>query len=332
MQTAVSFCGGTRDPTSATFRRDAGPQPPVVAGRSRPQRRTRVQERQRAAAVGLAGAAAVLVLTTWFQVPTADLLRDFVFGQPGAADRLSRVRTATAIVVGLLVALGPYGRFYVDTADLLYTPGFPFHLPALGRAYLVLRGLVVLSAVLAAAEMLLPVSTVVLAVAFALLNYYVSRFGTTLWITNTHLNLCLVLVAFAGLVPEHFEQGAPDGGVMASYLVAAMQLSVGLIYFQAGLSKAIYGGVRWFTTGQSIYVATLLHGTRFGRSLTRWPWIFRGFGVVTALVEFGFIMALPFPEARRAAVIAAILFHLGTFAVMRISFWFLWTLYPALFF
>lgn len=129
---------------------------------------------------------------------------------------------------------------------------------------------------------------------------------------------------------EPIENRSRDGE-RASYILAFMMTYIAVLYFQAGLSKLLLGGWQWFLEGERIRAETLILGTPFGKWLLQWPFVFRLLGLGTGIFELVLPFLFFFQKTRCWAACCAIAFHLGTFAVMGISFWFLWTLYPAIF-
>jgi hypothetical protein len=258
-----------------------------------------------------------------------------VFHQPNPELRLRLTLRIIAAIVVVLLTLGPYGEFYTTTASYLHKRRPPFFTPELGRLFAVVRWAVVLLAL----ANLLNIGGLVVSAAFALLfaiaNHYTSCFVSRFWITNTHLNIFSVAITFALGLPLLVGNSNPDrnSGVdcFMSFTLFSIQIYASLIYFQAGLAKLMAGGLRWFTSGQSIYVATALHGTPVGRALLRWPKLFGFFGIFTGVFELCFPAFVWIPSWHVPFAITAIIFHLGTCIIMRISFWFLWLLYFPLF-
>lgn len=260
------------------------------------------------------------------------------FQQPQPFARLALLRASLGAVCALLVGLGPYGAFYVESAPFLY-PADAW-LPALGPESFAALKLLVLGSGVATALGLLPrLATLCLALSFGWLNFYISRFGGLVWSYNTHL------VCFLGaLVWVDTSQGfalwvwrrappPPAGEEWASFVLACLQLYIAVMYFQTGLAKLLQGGAAWFLGGQTIYVNALVLGLARGRwAAQTFPWMFPLLGLGTAVLEFGFLPVWCGGRGLRGAVGVAILFHCGTFALLGISFWHLWTLYPALFF
>lgn len=212
----------------------------------------------------------------------------------------------------------------MDSAVLLYEPRQPFSwFPNLGWHFWTLKYGVVFFAVLSAFNCRL--GTVFFALTFLLFNYYVKSFSTTWWITNTHLNFFALALCF---VPNQRHARSAE---LASFLISFMTLYVSILYFQAGLSKVIHGGFSWFFTGDRILTETLLLGTPLGKWLTQWPWIFSFLSFGTGVFELLLPPLFLFRSTQRQMAMIAFAFHMGTFMIMGISFWFLWALYPALF-
>ena len=152
-------------------------------------------------------------------------------------------------------------------------------------------------------------------------------FGTTYWITNTHLNFFTLALCF-----EPTGKNTKAQFETASFILAFMIAYIAALYFQAGLSKLLLGGLNWFWEGKRIWTETILLGTPFGKWLTNWPWLFQGMGIGTGVFELILPLFFFFEKTKARCAAIAILFHLSTYIMMGISFWFLWTLYPAIFF
>jgi hypothetical protein len=250
----------------------------------------------------------------------------FLFDQPNPFERLKQTQVALSLMVFLLLLLGPYDDFYVEMAPWLYSPQMPFAwFPRLDAHFWTLKYSVMVLALLS--TMKLRIAQILFAICFLLFNFYIKSFGTTWWITNTHLNFFAIALC---LTPRNSKKKSSQE--FASFLIAFMTLYIAILYFQAGLSKLIHGGLGWFLDGERIRTETILLGTSFGKWLTQWPRLFNGAAFGTGLFE---LLLPPFfllRNTQRFAALIAIGFHLSTFLVMGISFWFLWFLYPTLFF
>lgn len=146
-----------------------------------------------------------------------------------------------------------------------------------------------------------------------------------LWNYNTHIFFYIALVVCRDFLKKH-------SATIDPYILAFMQFNVGLIYFQAFISKLLYGGLDWFLSGTTIYQYTLSIGTEVGKMMMKIPNISNYLGITTLIFEASFGLCLfVFWRHRTYLAIAAILFHVGIWIVMGISFWHLWVLYPILF-
>ncbi len=261
----------------------------------------------------------------------------FLFGQADAWARLALVRIGLGTIVAVLLAFGPYDRFFVDFADDLYAP-LPW-LPRLGAGYLALRALAVTSALAFAAGLVTRASNLVAALSFLALNAYVARFAPEPWGYTTHLNFflfatCAVDTGRALSLDALRRAPRPPTPLereTASFVVAFMQLFVGVLYWQSGVSKLLRVGPEWFLTGRTLWVFTVAEGTDFGRALTRWPWLFRAGTLSAGAFELGFLLLVPFRRAHAALALSALAFHGATLALLGISFWHLSLLVPLLF-
>lgn len=253
-------------------------------------------------------------------------MKDFLFNQPNAIEKLKRIRISLCCIVIVLLSLGPYDSFYVDTAKYLFNPKFPFFwFPNLGIHFWTLKYFVIFLALCNTLNFQRRITEPLFAISFLFFNFYVTCFSTTYWITNTHLNFFAIALCFA-------PQKAGVRNEKASFILAFMILYIAVLYFQAGLSKLIFGGWNWFLEGKRIWAETVLLGTPIGKWLTQWQWTFRVMGIGTGIFELILPPLFLFKKTQCWMARIAILFHLTTFAIMGISFWFLWALYPSLFF
>lgn len=252
-------------------------------------------------------------------------MNQFLYNQEAPFLRLSYMRISLSAIISILLIFGPYDSFYVDTAPWLYNRLAP--LPNLGIHFLTLKYCTIALGIASALNLKRAMIRPLFAIAFLILNYYVTQFGTTYWITNTHLNFFTVALCFEPLCQQTKKEHE-----IASFIIAFMTTYIAVLYFQAGLSKVVHGHISWFLDGKRILHETLLLGTPIGKWLTQWPWIFQLFGIGTGVFELILPFGFFFKRTQVYVAATAILFHLSTFIVMGISFWFLWALFPGLFF
>lgn len=251
---------------------------------------------------------------------TLESLLEAPFSQPRAQEKLARVRVSLALVVLLLLLLGPYGSFNAELSALLNMPSSAAH--GLRR----LTWLRWVSAALAAtltAGFRPRLTAALLCASFGFLNYSVAALNE-LWNYNAHLNFFLFSLCFEGGSGKEREQ-------RASFILTAMQAYVATLYLQAGLSKLLFGGVEWALSGRTPWVYTMTIGSAFGKRLAAFPEVFQALAIGTMILELTFPVLCLSRRWRPRAAGLAIAYHLGVWALMRISFWHLWALFPALF-
>ena len=239
--------------------------------------------------------------------------------QTRANERADMLQALVCMVILVLLWHSPYsrGQFYTKN-QFLFTWHGVLYLPH--QCYRILIMITSIAAVLFGLRFAERISGLILTFGWWYLQYYSTQFSTTYWITNTHTNwiiLWLTISAFCDI---------------PSIVLTFTMLYVSTLYLQAGVSKLLLGGIEWFTTGRRVYMETLILGTAFGKWLVpHCQWIFRLFGYGTAVVELIVPFLLFNPVLAPWAALTLFLFHMGTYSVLGISFWFLWILYPAIY-
>jgi hypothetical protein len=267
----------------------------------------------------------------------------FLFDQPNLDFRIFVVRLAVSLVVVSYTLTGPFDRFHVDAAGLLYRPVGPFSfIPALGYwPFFLLKALVVVSGITFALGYKTRLSNVVFALSYFVFAYYVGHFSTQLFSYITHLNFFALILCFVDsarfwsldwvLDPSRRERPYSKAHrEFASFALAFMQLYLVAFYVQAGGSKLFIGGVDWFLTGQTPYYGTIVSGTNAGLQMTRFRWLFTVVSLLTGVFELGFFLILWKPF-RRIYAVGVICFHFGILLSMNIFFYQLSSVVPLLF-
>ncbi|AJC21071.2 hypothetical protein RO07_12455 [Pandoraea pulmonicola] len=168
------------------------------------------------------------------------------------------------------------------------------------------------------------VATWLTAMAFAVLNGYVSGFSS-IWNYNTHLNIFLVALSFS---PARSTTSQRSDEVRSS-IVFFMRLQVAIIYLQAGLAKLVLGGLNW--PSRAPFIHLVLQGSWASSWFTSYPQLIEMGGVLVIAIELSLPVLLMCRRTRRAAALVAIGLHSVFFVTLGISFWHLWVLFPALF-
>jgi uncharacterized membrane protein YphA (DoxX/SURF4 family) len=255
------------------------------------------------------------------------MIWDIAFAQPDVLHRLELVRMTLGGTILVLSRLPGYGRFYAENEAALYDTSS--WLPPLGRLHGPLRTAVSVLAVLLALGVGGLATAVALLLAFGLLDRYSASLSPRIWNNLFHVHLFLLGYCIAQTV----WRTAPreQASQIASFVLTAMQLQVGLVYFLAGLSKLRVGGLAWFTEGRTLLASTLFRGTALGWSVVGTPALRRSMAMATAVFELGAPALLLWPAMHPWLAVMALSFHLGVLLLMRISFWHLWVFFPALF-
>jgi hypothetical protein len=254
------------------------------------------------------------------------MIWDIAFAQPDVMHRLELVRMTLGGTILVLSRLPSYGRFYAENEAALYDSSW---LPPLGRLHGPLRTVVSVLAVLVALGVGGLGTAVALLLAFGLLDRYSASLSPRLWNNLFHVHLfllgfCIAQAASLMAPPARASQ-------IASFVLTAMQLQVGLVYLLAGISKLRVGGLEWFIQGRTLLASTLFRGTELGRRVVAIPAARRAMGMATAVFELGTPTLMLWPAMHPWLAVMAISFHLGVLLFMRISFWHLWVFFPALF-
>jgi len=234
------------------------------------------------------------------------------------ADRLEGVRVVMAVVIMILMIFGPYGSVYTDHQDLLQRFGW-FAVPLSAQSLLALRALTFAASLVLLSGRFARSAAAITAIGFFILNAYVSGFDG-LWNYNAHLNFMLFALCFIRRSAETSRQ-----------ILFGIYVIVALVYFQAGLSKLLHGGWEWMISGRTIRTYAVLIGTDLGRYLTGFPVVFKAMTLASVPLELMLGVAFLVPRLQRPAAMIAVLFHLGIYSILGISFWHLWIFYPVLF-
>jgi hypothetical protein len=167
---------------------------------------------------------------------------------------------------------------------------------------------------------------------FAFLSGMATQLTPLVWSYNTHLVIFAGLITGVAWLPalRSSKHARKEG---ASFVLAFGQIYVGVFYMQSALSKLIHAGPQWFATGRTAWVYANESGTVAGKSLAAYPEIFPALATLVGLAEVLFLLLFVYwPRSRRVLPLGMLAMHLSFWAVLDISFWHLWILFPALFF
>ncbi|RYZ91661.1 MAG: hypothetical protein EOP06_06455 [Proteobacteria bacterium] len=253
----------------------------------------------------------------------------FLFEADIGQTRLTLLRAAAALAVVLPILFGAYSNFLFEAGSFLNEQ--PNVLTDLlfadWRRFVVLK----VTCLIAALAFILPSSYRFAGppflLSFTILDYLSFSVETRAWNFTTHLQLFILLLMFG-------KSGRAQSSSLASernsFIVRAMQLTVCELYFQAGLSKLLYGGFEWAWSGDTLFVMTYFHGTAFGKALLPSKEVFALLSTYALVFELSVPFLFYALKARAAFYALLIGFHLGTYLVLRVSFWQLFIFYPLL--
>lgn len=263
------------------------------------------------------------------------------FRQTKALDRLGILRIIVIAICLIMLFTGPFDTIYHTAfAPLMFQPHFPFFFfPLLGKGFLWLKMFAYCTGFFALLGYQTKFTLPLFTVSYCTLNYYIHCFQNHYCMNQAHLNISLVFLSFTACAArfsiDSLKKGEktinPITYEKASFALTFLGGYIALLFFQTGLSKLIYGGIGWFLSGDTLYVETLFDGTDLGRYLTRFQLAFPIFGIGVFFFELIFPFFFLFYRYHLIFGIILLFFHLGTYLIMGISFWFLWPLYIPLF-
>ena len=127
------------------------------------------------------------------------------------------------------------------------------------------------------------------------------------------------LVALAVLPSVPAPEDERDSTEAAGWALRCVQVAVVLTYFLAAISKLRYGGLAWLNGGTLMW-AVLRRGTVFADPLINNPWTLQASQWGIVIFEFLSPLLLVPGRTGRWFLVAALAFHLGTFATITIIF------------
>lgn len=169
-----------------------------------------------------------------------------------------------------------------------------------------------------------------LAILFGIFNWFCSVDSPGgLYNYNTHLNIFLVGLVLVLYIRNKSEKYSPDA---EEKFFQFCQCYILIFYLQSGISKIFFAGTTWLMTGRTAWVFTLELGTDFGKLLAHYPLLFAVGSFLIVAFEIIILPLYLLKVWRRPLILGMVFLHLSVFAVMGISFWHMWLLYPIVFF
>jgi hypothetical protein len=266
----------------------------------------------------------------WFLIMRRRVAR-ILFDQTDAAKRLGLIRLTLGYTILRTVWHLPPGEFFEEHQSMMLSSslGKKSFRRLTKEEFELLRWIVLVSVGLWSLGCRFRLLKLIANTSFASLSAFVVNFHPQLWNYNSHLNIFLAISSLVdtneaySLCDQARETDGKKYSTQAQSLaLATMQLYFVLTYFQAGLSKLLYGGLCWVTTGQTLKAALGETGTPLGKYLSKFKLFTIGASALTLCYELALLPALIFGWTRRRWIgFCTLLFHLGVKWTMDISFW-----------
>lgn len=229
--------------------------------------------------------------------------------QSKVSSRIVGLRVALALCVLLPLWLGQYSGFLWEAAPYLLDDNRLFILAA-PAIFLSTKLAASLMAIFFAMGLKVRWSGTALTILFGLLEYAGFLMAPDAWNFTTHI---LLFVLWISWMPQDLA-------------LNWMGIYCAVLYFQAGISKLIFGGLDWTSSGCTIRGILFYHGTELSHSLV-WPGLFPGLALLTVALEISILPAFLFQRFHWIILLALQAFHFSLAMLMGVSFWQLTILY-----
>jgi hypothetical protein len=238
---------------------------------------------------------------------------------------LKYLRISLGLIIATLVLLGPYTSELVELNKFINPNGSIIQSLIFNSnfTYTAFRSVLFIFAILFSLGFYERLVSIVLSMLFILFQYAHYKMTPYAWNFNTHLNFFTLIYSLYLFLPKKKE--------VSSTMLASTIFYVGTLYFQAGISKVIFGGWEWVSTGNTVSQFSFFIGTSFGKWLVSIPGFAQLISGFSILVEISVLPLIFIRSLYRQLGVFLILFHLGILIVMGISFWHLVFLFPSMF-
>ncbi|WP_157558732.1 hypothetical protein [Microscilla marina] len=210
----------------------------------------------------------------------------------------------------------------LGNATVFYTPIFPYrllHLPFPSPFWLLVLYSVFLFANFALlCKFRVVWASIVSVTLFVLLQGYMYCFHKTdhTYATLTQVALLVPILAW------HYQKGQlKSQKQVAAWPWRLMQFSIAFTYFQAGLEKLLIGGIGW-ASPHSFRSYLYLHPTTLGAWIATSDFWCTVLPLTAMLFQLGFITIILYPRLKLTFLLTGTLFHLGTFLLFGIGWYY----------
>lgn len=218
-----------------------------------------------------------------------------------------------------------YLFYQLHQINVFYQPTFllkVLHLPFPSLYTLwFLYGIMLISSILVISQkkpILFSISTILL---FIILQGYLISFHKLdhTYSTFIYAGFLIPFVQF-----EYSRCNQTQGKRVAAWVLVLMQLGIALSYFFSGLEKMLIAGGQWFQPENMRYHFQV-HPTDWGLYLSQSDAFCISLAVLTIFFQLGFISIVFFKKLRWTFLPAGIIFHMGTYVLLNIGwYWSPW--------
>lgn len=123
---------------------------------------------------------------------------------------------------------------------------------------------------------------------------------------------------------EYSNAGKNQESQITNWVLVLIQLGIASAYFFSGLEKILIAGIQWFNPENMRYHFQV-HPTNLGLYLSQSDAFCMNLAVLTILFQLGFISIILFKKLRWIFLPAGIIFHMGTYVLLNIGwYWSPW--------
>ena len=240
-----------------------------------------------------------------------------------------------AFTILALVASREYGIFLPSIEPIMLSDSSfkeEAKIFSLVQFYPVARAFLIGSCILVFIGVYPAITVTLLVIGFLFLDCYFANLTPEVWPNFFHLHfigICCILLESLRYLEFPAMPASPE---VFTTVYQVIFIQIGLIYFFSGLAKLIHGGVAWAHNAESLHLILLMRGSSLGKLILSRPFPRRMAGTGTIIFELFAPVLLFLPNGFVYLSISAFLFHMATYAFIRISFWHLWVFFPALIF
>lgn len=213
-----------------------------------------------------------------------------------------------------LVDFGKAAVFYKPIL-LLKLLGVPF--PS-AEVSLILCILLVLSCMAVIFSFQMVLSSVIVAALFVLIQGWINSFEK---IDHTFATLTYAIILMPFLLYQQQMANRHHSSVQAGWPLQLIKLSISLVYFMAGLEKLLISGWHWLDK-ETFRSYIFLHQVPLGLWIAKSDFLSVLLPLFALVFQLSFISILFFPRLTAIFLLAGIAFHMGTYLLLQVGWYF----------